>query len=88
MLSDIEKKYIQKAAKKITTTPKQNKRQNHNSEQRITKGVLGLKRIHQTNTSLPKTRKSIRKAHVCSDRTKKAELRLQIGNSFQTLADL
>ena len=40
------------------------------------------------SSSLPKTVKDTKKVHVCSDRIKKAEQRLQIGNSFQTLADL
>ena len=41
-----------------------------------------------SNTSLPKIVKDTKKVHVCSDRIKMAEQRLQIGNSFQTLADL
>ena len=41
-----------------------------------------------SSTSFPKTGKDTNKIHVCSDRIKKAEQRLQVGNIFQTLADL
>ena len=51
--------------------------------------TLDLKRpSNGSRTSLPKTGKDTKKVHVCSDRIKKAEQCLQIGNNFQTLADL
>ena len=40
------------------------------------------------HSSLLKTGKDTKNIHVYSDRIKMAEQRLQIGNSFQTLADL
>ena len=43
---------------------------------------------NRSSTSLPKTEKDTKKTHVSSDRLKKAEQHLPIGNSYQTLADL
>ena len=83
-LSDIAKtdKQVQKAAKK-----QKDKTLIQNKESQ--KESLDLKNpTDGSSTSLPKTVKDTKKVHVCSDRIKKAEQRLQIGNSFQTLTDL
>ena len=82
-LSDIAKtdKQVQKAAKKQKDKTLQNKESQKMS--------LDLKKpTNGSSSSLPKTVKDTKKVHVCSDRIKKAEQRLQVGNSFQTLADL
>ena len=82
-LSDIAKtdKQVQKAAKKQKDKTLQNK-----ESQKVS---LDLKKpTNGSSSSLPKTVKDTKKVHVCSDRIKKAEQRLQVGNSFQTLADL
>ena len=82
-LSDIAKtdKQVQKAAKKQKDKTLQNK-----ESQKVS---LDLKKpTNGSSSSLPKTVKDTKKVHVCSDRIKKAEQRLQIRNSFQTLADL
>ena len=42
----------------------------------------------RSSTGLPGTDKDIRKTNTTSDRLKKAEQRLQISNSYQTLTDL
>ena len=83
-LSDITKtdKQVQKAAKK-----QKDKTSIQNKESQ--KVSLDFKHPpNGSSSSLPKTEKDTKKVHVCSDRIKKAEQRLQIGNSFQILADL
>ena len=61
------------------------------------KGVFGVKQIYkwvehespQNSKKKKKKKRKRKKGHVCSNRIKKkAQQRLQIGNSFQTLADL
>ena len=83
-VSDIEKteKQLQKAAKK--------QKQNTGSETKETSTVsLDSKTSSSRSiTGLPGTDKDTRKTNTTSDRLQKAEQRLQISNSYQTLTDL
>ena len=83
-MSDIEKteKQLQKAAKK--------QKQKSGSETKETSTVsLDSKYLSsRSSTGLPGTDKDTRKTNTTSDRLKKAEQRLQISNSYQTLTDL
>ena len=80
-LSDIEKaeKQHQRAAKKQKETI---------ARESQTVSLEFKNPQNRSSTSLPKTEKDTKKTHVSSDRLKKAEQHLLIGNSYQTLTDL
>ena len=81
---------LQKLKTKFRKLLKKTEGQNIHPEHKIAKGVFGCENnpSNGPRTKLPKRGKDAKKVHVCSDRIKRAEQRLQIGNSFQTLADL
>ena len=81
-LSDVEKteKQLQKAAKK--------QKQKTENKETSTVSLDSKHPSSRSSTGLPGTDKDTRKTNTTSDRLKKAEQRLQISNSYQTLTDL
>ena len=81
-LSDIEKteKQLQKAAKK--------QKQKTENKETSTVSLDSKHPSSRSSTGLPGKEKDTRKTSTTSDRLKKAEQRLQISNSYQTLTNL
>ena len=83
-LSNIEKteNQLQKADKK------QKQKTGSETKETSTVSLDSKNPSSRSSTGLPGTDKDTRKTNATSDRLKKAEQRLQITNSYQTLADL
>ena len=74
-------------SKKLKNKIKEQLRNKRKQQLGNLKGCPWITKIHKIGKDT-KTGKDTKKTHVSSDRLKKAEQHLPIGNSYQTLADL